>query len=173
MARKPGGSAHRRLLIIGASLAVALVPSGVALAQAEPSRGNPCARPERLLAPEDRQAIGDRVMARIQEKLGLTEEQAKEIRGILGVQRELARADAQKLCEARLELRQLFARQDADPVALKDATERVKTLQGALLDRRVGTYLALRSTLTAEQWEQWRALRDKHGHAFRGRGLAS
>ena len=173
MKNTTGVSAYRWIMGTSASLAVVLVLSGMAFAQTEASRGNPCARTERLLTPEDRQAIGDRVMARMQERLGLTEEQAKEIRGILGAQRERARADAQKLCEARLEMRQLFGRQDADPAALNDTTERVKTLQGALLDRRVETYLAVRSKLTAAQWEQWRALRHKHGHAFRGRGLAS
>lgn len=173
MQNKLGFRTCRWVVSLGVSMAVALGSIGAEAAQSEASRGNPCARAERLLTPEDRQAIGDRVMARMQERLGLTEEQAKEIRGILGAQRELARADAQKLCEARLEMRQLFGRQDADPAALKDTTERVKTLQGALLDRRVETYLALRSKLTAEQWDQWRALRHKRGHGFRGRGLAS
>jgi Spy/CpxP family protein refolding chaperone len=163
----------RRVGAAGVSLAVLLASIGMAAAQPEPKRGGPCARPERLLTPEDRQAIGDRRMARMQERLGLTQEQAKEIREVLDAQRDLARPDHQKLCEARLEMRQLLARQDADPAALKDATERVKTLQGALLDRRVDTYLALRSKLTAEQWDQWRALRHKRGHGFRGRGLAS
>jgi Spy/CpxP family protein refolding chaperone len=109
----------------------------------------------------------------MQEKLGLTQEQANEIRGVLESQRDQARADLQKLCGARMELRQLLGRQDADPAALKDTGERVKALQGALLDRRVDTYLALRSKLTPEQWQQWRALRHKMGHRFRGRGPVS
>ena len=154
-------------------LTIALAWIGMAAAQPGPGRGGPCARPERLLTPEDRQFIGDRVMRRMQEKLGLTQEQVNEIRGVLESQRDAARGDRQKLCEARLEMGQLLGRQDADPAALKDATERVKALQGALLDRRVDTYLVLRSKLTPEQWEQWRALRHKMGHRFRGRGPVS
>jgi len=146
---------------------------GMAAAQPGPGRGGPCVRPERLLTPEDRQFIGDRMMQRIQEKLGLTQEQANEIRGVLESQRDQARADLQKLCQVRLEMRQLLGRQDADPATLKEVTDRVKALQGALLDRRVDAYLTLRSKLTPEQWEQWRALRHKMGHRFRGRGPVS
>ena len=145
----------------------------VAQAQAGPGRGGPCARPEALLSPEDRQLIGDRMMQRVQEKLGLTQDQVNEIRTMLGAQRDQARGDFQKLCEARVEMRQLLGRQDADPTALKEVTERVKVLQGALLDRRVDTYLALRSKLTPEQWQKWSELRQHMGRRFRGHGPVS
>lgn len=154
-------------------LTITLASFSVAVAQPGPGRGGPCARPERLLTPEDRQLIGDRVMRRLQEKLGLTQEQANEIRGVIESQREQARADLRQLCDARLEMRQLLGRQDADPAALKDVAERVKALQGALLDRRVDAYLTLRSKLTPEQWEQWRALRHRMGHRSPGRGPVS
>ena len=52
-------------------------------------------------------------------------------------------------------------------------TERVKVLQGGMLDRRVDTYLALRSKLTPEQWEKWRELRREMGGRFHRRGPMS
>lgn len=164
-----------RRWMLGGSMLLAIALAGTDMAAAQPGadRGGPCSRPERLLAPEDRQLIGDRVMRRMQERLGMTQEQADEIRGVLESQRDEARAELQKLCEARLEMRQLLGRQNADPAALKAVTEQVKALQGALLDRRVDTYLALRSKLTPEQWEQWRTLRHKMGHRFHGRGRVS
>jgi Spy/CpxP family protein refolding chaperone len=164
-----------RLIVVGVAVLALLSGMNPAVAQAQPGpgRGGPCARPEALLSPEDRQLIGDRMMQRVQEKLGLSQDQVNEIRTVLRSQRDQARGEIQKLCEARVELRQFLGRQDADPAALKEVTERVKALQGGLLDRRVDTYLALRSKLTAEQWQQWRELRHKMGHRFRGHGPVS
>ena len=157
-------------VVVGLLVVAALAPIGVATAQPGPGGRGPCDRPEGLLSPEDRQLIGDRMMQRVQDRLGLTQEQANEIRGVVRSQRDQGRGELQKLCEARVELRQLLGRQDADPAAVKAVTERVKVLQGGMLDRRVATYLALRSKLTPEQWEKWRELRREMGGRFHRRG---
>ena len=157
-------------VVVGLLVVTALAPIGVATAQPVPGGRGPCDRPEGLLSPEDRQLIGDRMMQRMQDRLGLTREQAYEIRGVIQSQRDQVRGERQKLCEARVELRQLLGRQDADPAAVKAVTERVKVLQGGMLDRRVDTYLALRSKLTPEQWEKWRELRREMGGRFHRRG---
>jgi Spy/CpxP family protein refolding chaperone len=143
---------------------------GAAMAQPGPGGRGPCDRPEALLTPEDRQLIGDRMMQRMQDRLGLSQEQASEIRGALQSRRDQMRGELQQLCEARAELRQLLARQDADPAAVKAVAERVKALQGAMLDQRVDTYLALRSKLTPEQWQKWLDLRQRVARRFRGHG---
>jgi Spy/CpxP family protein refolding chaperone len=163
----------RRLVIAGVLGALMLAPMGIVAAQPMAGGRGPCDRPEGLLSPEDRQLIGDRMMQRMQDRLGLTQEQATEIRGVLRSQRDQARGEMQKLCEARVELGQLLGRQDADPAAVKAVTERVKVLQGGMLDRRVDTYLALRSKLTPEQWEKWRALRSEMRGRFHRRGPVS
>jgi len=160
-------------LVAAILLGTAWAPIGVATAQPPPGSRGPCDRPQGLLSPEDRQLIGDRMMQRMQDRLGLTQDQATEIRGVLRSQRDQARGDLQKLCEARVELQQLLGRQDADPAAVKAVTERVKVLQGGMLDRRVDTYLALRSKLTPDQWEKWRALRQEMGGRFHRRGPVS
>jgi Spy/CpxP family protein refolding chaperone len=109
-------------------------------------------------------------MQRIQDKLGLSQDQANEIRGVLQSRREQLRDERRQLCEARVALRQLLGRQDADPTAVKAVSEKVKVLQGAMLDQRVDTYLALRSKLTPEQWQKWLDLRQHVGRRFRGHG---
>jgi Spy/CpxP family protein refolding chaperone len=163
----------RWLVIAGILWVMVLAPIGMATAQPMPAGRGPCDRPEGLLSPEDRQLIGDRMMQRMQDRLGLTPDQATEIRGVLRSQRDQARGDLQKLCEARVELGQLLGRQDADPATVKAVGERVKVLQGGMLDRRVDTYLALRSKLTPEQWEKWRALRSEMRGRFHRRGPVS
>lgn len=173
MKRRTGFGTAKRFVVAGILVVTALVPIGVATAQPVPGGRGPCDRPEGLLSPEDRQLIGDRMMQRMQDRLGLTQEQANEIRGVIRSQRDQVRGERQKLCEARVELRQLLGRQDADPGAVKAVTERVKALQGGMLDRRVDTYLALRSKLTPEQWEKWRELRQEMGGRLHRRGPVS
>lgn len=147
---------------------VALAGVGIARAQAGPAPGGPCARGEGLLTPEDRQLFGDRMMQRLSEKIGLTPEQAQEIRGLFESQRDRMRDDMQRLCETRQEFQQVMARQDATPEAVKAAAERLKGLQGALLDRRVESSLTLRSKLTPEQWAKWQELRKGRGRHVQG-----
>ncbi|MBI2114597.1 MAG: periplasmic heavy metal sensor [candidate division NC10 bacterium] len=123
-----------------------------------------------MLTPDDREAIGRVILQRTQEKLGLTDQQAEQIRTVLQSRRDEARADVQALCEARLDLRQLLDRQDSDPVALKAAAEQVKALQGKFLDRRIETAITLRSQLTPDQWAKWLELRKTMGRRWMGRG---
>lgn len=146
--------------------------SGVVVAQAQqaPAAASICARPERLLTNDDREAIGKVFRDRIKEKLGLSDQQAEQIRTVLQSRRDEARADVQALCEARVELRQLLQQQNSDSAALKAAADRVKSLQGKFLDRRLDTVIALRSQLTPDQWTKWIELRRGMGHRWMGRG---
>ena len=160
---------RRWVVAVGVLALVVLVGAGIARPQAGPPPGGPCARGEGLLTPEVRQLLGDRFMQSLSEKIGLSAEQAQEIRAVFQAQREQTRGDMQKLCESRLALRQQMGRQDADPAIVKAAADQIKALQGVLLDRRVDTYLTLRSKLTAEQWAKWQELRRSWGSHFRGR----
>ncbi len=155
-------------------LAVIVVIGGsglvVALAQQAPTPASICTRSERLLTDADREAMVKVIRDRIKEKLGLTDQQAEQIQSILQSRRDEARADAQALCEARVELRQLLQQQNSDPAALKAAVDRVKSLQGKFLDRRLDTVIALRSHLTLDQWAKWIELRKTMAHRRRGWG---
>lgn len=163
-----GWGSRRRVVVLGAMLFVALAGMGIARAQGGPGPGGPCVRGEGLLTAEDRQLFGDRMMQRLSEKLGLTPEQAQEFRGLVESQRDRMRDDMQRLCETRQEFQQLMARQDATPEAVKAVADRLKSLQGALLDRRVESSLALRSKLTPEQWAKWQELRKGRGRHGQG-----
>ncbi len=159
-----------RLVLVVAILVVSGI-GGVAAVQAQqgPGAAGPCAGPQALLTPDDREAIGRVILERTKERLGLSDQQAEQIRTMLQSRRDEARTDIQALCEARLELRQLLDRQDSDPSALKAVGERVKTLQGKLLDRRLDTVVAIRSQLTPDQWAKWVELRKQAGRRWMGR----
>ncbi|HEX7549046.1 MAG TPA: hypothetical protein VF579_00555, partial [Candidatus Methylomirabilis sp.] len=111
---KGWGSWHW-VVALGVLAFVALAGMGIARAQGGPGPGGSCARGEGLLTPEDRQLFGDRMMQRLSVKIGLTPEQAQEIRGLFQSQRDRMRDDMQKLCETRQEFQQVMARQDATP----------------------------------------------------------
>jgi len=162
----------QRALVLTAMLALAGSSVVVAQAQQAPTPASICARPERLLTNDDREAIRKVFRDRVKERLSLTDQQAEQIQTLLNAQRDQVRADIQALCEARVEMRRLLEQQNSDPVALKSAAERVKTLQGKLLDRRLDTVVALRSQLTPEQWAKWLELRKGRGHHWIGRGGA-
>jgi len=153
--------------------AVALAVAGlggvaVARAQQAPDAGGPCQRAGGLLTSDDREAMRQIRFNRLKERLGLGDQQAEEIRLALRAMWDGARPDFQALCEARLEMRRLLAQQDSDPAAVKAAGERVKALQAKLLDRRLDTYLVLRSKLSPDQWAKWVELRKERAGRFRG-----
>jgi len=172
MKRHAGVATLSWLVTTGMCAVMVLAPMRMAIAQPGPGGRGPCAHPEGLLTAEDRQAVGDRIMLRMQERLGLTQAQAEEIRGLLQAQRDRMREEVRTLCEAQAELRRLMDRQDADLAALKGVADRVKALQGALLDQRIEMHTALRSKLTPEQWQKWLELRRGMGPRHRGRGPA-
>jgi len=121
------------------------------------------------LTSDDREAIGQIFLHRTKEKLGLSDDQAEQIRATLQSRRGEARADFLAVCQARVQLRQLLDQQNSDPSALKAAADQIKALQGKLLDRRLDTVVALRSQLTPDQWAKWIELRKTMAHRFMGR----
>lgn len=161
---------RRWAIVLGVLVAVGGSGVTVVRAQQVPGVPGPCVRSQGLLTPDDREAIGRVILQRTKETLGLSDQQVEQIRTTLQSRRDEARADVQALCEARVELRRLLERQDSDPAALKAVAERVKTLQGKLLDRRLETVVALRSQLTPAQWAKWIEMRKGLGHRWMGGG---
>jgi Spy/CpxP family protein refolding chaperone len=101
---------------------------------------------------------------RTRERLGLTDQQAADIRALLDAQRAAARADVQSLMAARRQLRNLLDQPTADAAALQAAAAQVTELQAKVLGHRLQTQIAVRAKLTPEQWRQWRTLRKGMGH---------
>lgn len=160
----------KRALVLTAILTLTGSSVVVAQGQQAPAPASICARPERLLTNDDREAIRKIFQDRVKERLGLTDQQAVQIQTLLNERRDQVRVDIQALCEARVEMRRLLEQQNSDPAALKSAAERVKTLQGKLLDRRIEAQIVLRSQLTPEQWVKWLEFRRGMGHRRLGRG---
>lgn len=158
--------------MMAAVIAMTATPVVMAQGQQAPAPASVCARPERFLSNDDREVIRKVFRDRLKERLALTDQQAEQIQTLFHSQRDQTRADMQALCEARVEMRRLLDQQNSDPAALKTAAERVKALQGKLLDRRIEAQIALRSQLTPEQWAKWLELRKARGHHRMGRGRA-
>jgi Spy/CpxP family protein refolding chaperone len=156
---------------VAAALALSLalaVEVGSALAQADqpglPGGGlDRCQRSVRFLTPEDREAMGAIMLNRLKAEVGLTDQQAEDVRATLRAQRESTREDLRALCAACLALRALMAWQDSDPAAVRTAAAQVQTVQARFLDRRLDAYLVLRAKLTPEQWAKWVELRREIG----------
>jgi Spy/CpxP family protein refolding chaperone len=153
-----------------ACVLVAMLLGSLAVAQAQPGPrpGGPCARPEGLLTPEDRQLFADRILERMKERLGLSAEQAQQLRALFQSRRGQVQETIKRLCEARVEFQQVLRQAETDAAALRGAADRLKSAQGAMLDQRVETSLAVKGVLTAEQWTKWQELRRHWGR--RGRG---
>jgi Spy/CpxP family protein refolding chaperone len=158
-----------------AAIVLALAPSlglGAARAQTAPTLPttppvggvDACHHGGGVLTAEDRAAIRALVIERLQQRLGLVDQQAEELRAILQAQQEVAREAVDALCQAREELRSLMAWPEADPAALRAATDKVKAAHARLLERRLDGHLELRARLTAAEWAQWVELMGPRGY---------
>jgi len=150
--------------IMSAVLLLGLGATSTVLAQQPAGPPGPPPHGKPLLTPEDRAAMAQIFWHRTQERLGLTDQQAVDIRALLDTQRAAARADVQRLMAARRQLRNLLDQPTADAAAIQTAAAQVKELQATVLDHRLQTQLAVRAKLTPEQWQQWRTLRQGMGH---------
>ena len=164
---------HRGWTMVGAIL-LGLAAGGADVVLAQQSPGNPPASQSGpFLSAEDRVAIGHIFWRRAQEKLGLSDQQAADMRALLQDRRTTARADVRALAVGRRQLRSLLEQSNSDPAAIQTAATEVKALQGKLFDQRLQTQLAIRSMLTAEQWQKWNELGKGRGHRSMRRGSGS
>ena len=108
---------------------------------------------------------------RMQERLGLTDQQALDIRNVLQARRDAARGNVQALFAARKQLRDLLQQSNSDPAAIQSAAAQVKQLQNTMFDQRIQTQLDIRSKLTPEQLAKWGEMRKGMGrHGWRRGG---
>ena len=108
---------------------------------------------------------------RMQERLGLTDQQALDIRNVLQARRDAVRGNVQALFAARKQLRDLLQQSNSDPAAIQSAAAQVKQLQNTMFDQRIQTQLDIRSKLTPEQLAKWGEMRKGMGrHGWRRGG---
>ena len=168
MLKHEWGNKTRTWMMAGVML---LSVAAASAAQAQQPVGSPGSPPrgQGLLTPDDRAAMAQIFWHRTQERLGLTDQQVTEIRGVLEAQRAATRADVQNLITARKQLRSLLDQPTADQAAIQTAATQIKATQDKLFDSRLQTQIALRAKLTPEQWQKWRTFRQ--GMMGRGRGV--
>lgn len=157
---------YRGVWTVGLAVLLGLCMVGGALAQQPPASQTPPAGQQRLLTPEDRAAMGQIFWHRMQERLGLSDQQATDIRGLLDGQRAAMRTNMQGLMAARKQMQSLLAQPTVDTAAVQAAAAQVKTQQAALFDARLQTQLAIRAKLTQDQWQQWQTLHQGHRRAW-------
>jgi len=175
MLKHEWGNTTRTWMMAGVML-LGVATAGVALAQQPVGPPGPPPRGQGLLTPDDRAAMSQIFWHRAQERLGLTDQQVTDIRGLLEAQRTAARGDVQSLIAARKQLRSLLDQPTTDPAAIQTAATQIKATQAKLFDSRLQTQIAVRAKLTPEQWQQWRTLRQgmgqrgwrRHGGGFGG-----
>ena len=93
---------------------------------------------------------GDRMLGRLQQNLGLTDDQVNQVRGIFQQQRDAHRQLGQTVHQAQTDLRQLALNAgDANAIAVKKAEIAQLMAQG--LDLRVQTLQQIGPILTPEQ----------------------
>lgn len=115
-------------------------------------------------------AKGSRMFSRLQQNLGLSDDQVTQIRGIFQQQRDAHRQLGQTMRQAQTDLRQLALNAgDANAIAAKKAEIAQLTTQG--LDLRVQTLQQIGPILTPEQRDKlakmgpsamWRGHRHHH-----------
>lgn len=156
---------------VAAALLLALVgTAGAAFAQPMGGPPGPSRKDQRLLTPEDHATMRGIYWQRIKERLGLTDEQATDLRNTLQAQRQAMRADFRAMATARKQLGQLLRTPTADAAAIQSAAAEVKAAQERLFDQRVEAQLALRAKLTPEQFAKWLELQERMGKAGRRHG---
>jgi Spy/CpxP family protein refolding chaperone len=159
---------YQTWLLAGALvLGVAAGGSGTAVAQQAPT---PPAQRQPLLTPDDRAAMGQIFWHRMQEQLGLSDQQVSDIRTLLQNQRDASRTDVQALIAAQRQFRTLLQQPTAAPDAIQSAAAQAKSLRDQLFDRRLQTQLAIRSKLTPDQLAKWAEMRKGMGHGGWRRG---
>jgi hypothetical protein len=95
-------SGCRRWMLMAAAVLV-IGGGGVAVVRAQPGPdpAGPCARQEGFLTRHDRDAVGRIIGERVKERLGLSDQQADQIRATLETRR-VRPGGRQALCEARV-----------------------------------------------------------------------
>jgi len=93
---------------------------------------------------------GDRMFSRLQQNLGLTDDQVTQIRAIFAQQRDAHRNQWQALRQAQTDLRQL-ALTGGDPTAIADKKAEVAQLLAQGVDLRLQTLQQIAPVLNADQ----------------------
>jgi len=141
---------HVRMWTLAGVLAVA---GTVALATAQERPGRP--------GPPDR--------ASVEKELGLTADQAAQLRKLRVEGRKQAIRNRADLAIARLELRELMEARTVDESAVSAKVKAIAGLQAAALEQRTSQHLAMRRLLSPEQLEKMKQLAPR---GRRGQGPA-
>ncbi len=112
--------------------------------------------------PMDRERGGRPDLATLQRDLGLSDEQATQLRGIWSESRKAAIRRHADLSIARMELEEALEAPSVDEKLVASRVRAVSDLQAAAVKARVDQRLALRKVLTPEQQQKMRSMMRGH-----------
>ncbi len=111
--------------------------------------------------PMERERGGRPDLATLQRELGLSDEQATQLRGIWGEGRKAAIRRHADLAIARMDLEEALEAPTVDEKLVASRVRAVSDLQAAAIKARVDQRLALRKVLTPEQQQKMRSMRGR------------
>lgn len=110
------------------------------------------------------------MQAKIQEELGLTDEQVQQLDDYRNQQREQMKQDRQTMKQLKEEIKQETEKTEIDEAKIKSIHEQLKTLNNKMSDNRLDGILQLRKILTPEQFKKFNEARGKRGKMRQGNG---
>jgi len=137
-----------------ATLLVVATVGAAAVAVAQPAGGPPAEKRHH------------RWESKLQQRLGLTDDQAQQIRQIHQRDADARRQHYQALRQARAELRALVL-DNADPAAIEAKQMQVQQLLSQSVEMRVRTLREIAPILTVEQREKMKQMGGERGRHFR------
>lgn len=147
----------RTALVVGSALLVGTLMTG-SIAAAQGAQAPPS---------QNREAWQQKMLGRLQQKLGLTDDQVTQIRQIQDRHRDARRQVYTSLRQANAQLRSMTLT-GTDEAAVQQKVAEVQSLVGQSIALRTQTLREIAPILTPEQRQAWAQM--KHGH---GRGPAA
>lgn len=132
--------------------AVALVCGGVIVSNASAAK-----------AASGQGRMRGRFLERAKEKLGVTDEQATQIKAVLKGDKENITSLISRLHDARTGLRQAVQSSDATEASVRAASAKVATVESDLAVERLKLYGKISPILTADQREKLNAMQNQRG----------
>jgi len=105
---------------------------------------------------QDGQGPSEEMVQKMEEKLGITEEQSVQLKAHRIEHKEKMKALKNELKEKREALKEELEKGDASESSIQGVASELKNVQSELVDERINGILAVKSILTPEQYEKFK-----------------
>lgn len=145
-------------ILVGSIIALLVIGAGAAGTRAQSAPGIDAAEsPVDVYAQAPAPPAAPPGAPTLQRRLGLTDEQARQVQQLLRAHRDRTARLRLDLARARLDAREVMLSQTPDRARIEAVARRIGELQGQLVAARMTLQAELRQVLTPEQWDRWRS----------------